>query len=159
MMSNLHEIIPGTAHWPHFVRNRSEQFEARLAMVEIGKSPSLFFAGMEGSRIPVATAHGEGYAEFRDAAQLAAAAPNVCWRFVDNRGAATEAYPDNPNGSPGGIASLTTADGRFTILMPHPERVFRTVQMSWRPRGWDGGGATDDSPWMRMFRNARVAAG
>ena len=159
MMSNLHEIIPGTAHWPHFVRNRSEQFEARLAMVEIGKSPSLFFAGMEGSRIPVATAHGEGYAEFRDAAQLAAAGPNVCWRFVDNRGAATEAYPDNPNGSPGGIASLTTADGRFTILMPHPERVFRTVQMSWRPRGWDGGGATDDSPWMRMFRNARVAAG
>jgi phosphoribosylformylglycinamidine synthase len=159
MMSNLHEIIPGTAHWPHFVRNRSEQFEARFVLVEIQKSPSLFFAGMEGSRIPVATAHGEGYAEFRDAAQLAAAAPNVCWRFVDNRGAVTEAYPYNPNGSPRGIASLTTPDGRFTILMPHPERVFRTVQMSWRPREWDAGDGMDDSPWMRMFRNARIAAG
>jgi phosphoribosylformylglycinamidine synthase len=156
MMSNLHEIIPGSAHWPHFVRNRSEQFEARLALVEIQKSPSLFFSGMEGSRIPVATAHGEGYAEFRDAAQLAAAAPNVCWRFVDNRGAVTEAYPYNPNGSPQGIASLTTPDGRFTILMPHPERVFRTVQMSWRPEAWN---ADDDAPWMRMFRNARKFVG
>jgi phosphoribosylformylglycinamidine synthase len=156
MMSNLHEIIPGSSYWPHFVRNRSEQFEARLVLVEIRKSPSLFFTGMEGSRIPVATAHGEGYAEFRDAAQLAAAAPNVCWRFVDNRGAMTEVYPYNPNGSPQGIASLTTPDGRFTILMPHPERVFRNVQMSWRPESWNAG---DDAPWMRMFRNARKAVG
>ena len=126
-MSNLREIIPGAAHWPHFVRNASEQFEARFVMVEVrADSPSMFFAGMAGSRIPVATAHGEGYAEFRDAAQLAAARPLVALRFVDHRGAATEAYPYNPNGSPQGITGLTTADGRFTILMPHPERVFRT---------------------------------
>jgi phosphoribosylformylglycinamidine synthase len=157
MMSNLHEIIPGTAHWPHFVRNRSEQFEARLTLVEIGKSPSLFFSGMEGSRIPVATAHGEGYAEFSDAQQLAAAEPLVCWRFVDNRGNVTEAYPFNANGSPHGITGLTTLDGRFTIVMPHPERVFRNVQMSWRPRAWMEQG--DASPWLRMFRNARKAIG
>ncbi|MEO8134544.1 MAG: phosphoribosylformylglycinamidine synthase, partial [Betaproteobacteria bacterium] len=156
MMSNLHEIIPGTGHWPHFVRNRSEQFEARLTVVEIGVTPSLFFTGMAGSRIPVATAHGEGFAEFRDAAQRELAQPLASWRFVDNRGAPTEGYPNNPNGSPQGIAGLTTADGRFTILMPHPERVFRTVQMSWRPRAWD---ASEDSPWMRMFRNARKAVG
>ena len=157
MMSNLHEIIPGTGHWPHFVRNRSGQFEARLALVEIGPSPSLFFSGMEGSRIPVATAHGEGYAEFDDARQLAAAEPLVCWRFVHNRGNVTEAYPFNANGSPHGITGLTTADGRFTIVMPHPERVFRNVQMSWRPREWIEEG--DASPWLRMFRNARKAIG
>jgi phosphoribosylformylglycinamidine synthase len=154
MMSNLHEIIPGTAHWPHFVRNRSEQFEARLVLLEIRPSPSLFFAGMEGSRIPVALAHGEGFAEFRDASQLAAAAPLAALRFVDQRGDITERYPFNPNGSPNGIAGLTTADGRFTILMPYPERVFRSVQMSWRPSHWG-----EDSPWMRMFRNARVWLG
>ena len=151
MMSNLHELIPGTAHWPHFVRNRSEQFEARLVLLEVMRSPSLFFRGMEGSRIPVATAHGEGYAEFRDAAQLAAAQPYVALRFVDNAGRATERYPYNANGSPQGITGLSTADGRFTILMPHPERGFRTVQMSWHPAEWG-----EDSPWMRMFRNARV---
>ena len=156
MMSNLHEIIPGSGHWPHFVRNRSEQFEARLALVEIQKSPSLFFAGMEGSRLPVAVAHGEGLAEFRDDAQLVAAQPYVCWRFADNRGNVTEAYPYNPNGSPQGIASLTTADGRFTILMPHPERVFRAVQMSWRPQQWN---EDDASPWLRIFCNARKAVG
>jgi phosphoribosylformylglycinamidine synthase len=117
-------------------------------------TPSLFFAGMAGSRIPVALAHGEGYAEFRDAAQLATAQPLVTLRFVDNRGLATEVYPCNPNGSPAGITGLTTADGRFSILMPHPERVFRTVQMSWHPDEWG-----EDSPWMRMFRNARVALG
>ena len=150
MMSNLHELIPGSEHWPHFVRNRSEQFEARLILLEVQPSPSLFFAGMEGSRIPTALAHGEGYAEFRDAAQRAAAEALVTLRFVDNRGAATERYPYNPNGSPQGITGLTTADGRFSILMPHPERVFRTVQMSWRPGDWG-----EDSPWMRMFRNAR----
>ncbi len=151
MMSNLHELIPETAHWPHFVRNRSEQFEARLVLVEVQRSPSLFFAGMEGSRIPIALAHGEGYAEFRDARQLAAAEPLVSLRFVDNHGGATERYPYNPNGSPRGITGLTTANGRFTILMPHPERVFRTVQMSWHPESWG-----EDSPWMRMFRNARA---
>jgi phosphoribosylformylglycinamidine synthase len=154
MMSNLHELIPGTAHWPHFVRNQSEQFEARLVLLEVQPSPSLFFAGMEGSRIPVALAHGEGYAEFRDARQMAAAEPLVSLRFVDHRGVATERYPYNPNGSPRGITGLTTADGRFTILMPHPERVFRTVQMSWHPEPWG-----EDSPWMRMFRNARAWLG
>src|SRR4029077_7752998 len=131
MMSNLHELIPGSAHWPHFVRNKSEQFEARLTLVEVQRSPSLFFAGMAGSRIPVATAHGEGYAEFRDAAHLASAAPHVAARFVDGHGRATEAYPFNPNGSPAGIAGLASEDGRVTILMPHPERVWRSAQMSW----------------------------
>ncbi len=150
MMSNLREMVPGAAHWPHFVRNASEQFEARFVMLEVRRSPSLFFAGMEGSRIPVATAHGEGYAEFHDAAQAAAAEPLVSLRFVDHRGAPTEAYPYNCNGSPQGITGLTTADGRFTILMPHPERVHRTAQMSWHPDEWG-----DASPWMRMFRNAR----
>ncbi len=154
MMSNLHELIPGTGHWPHFVRNRSEQFEARFVQLEVTGSPSLFFRGMEGSRLPVATAHGEGYAEFRDEAHLAAARPLVALRFVDDAGAPTERYPCNANGSPEGITGLTTADGRFTILMPHPERVFRTVQMSWHPAGWG-----EDSPWMRMFRNARVWLG
>jgi len=150
MMSNLHELIPGAEHWPHFVRNRSEQFEGRLVLVEVQRSSSLFFAGMEGSRIPVPVAHGEGFAEFRDQEQLAAAEPLVALRFVDNRGEATERYPYNPNGSARGITGLTTADGRFTILMPHPERVFRSVQMSWHPDSW-----LEDSPWMRMFRNAR----
>ena len=154
MMSNLREIVPGTAHWPHFVRNASEQFESRLVLVEVQRSPSLFFAGMEGSRIPVATAHGEGYAEFHDNAQLAAAQALVSLRFVDHRGAPTEVYPYNCNGSPQGITGLTTADGRFTILMPHPERVHRAVQMSWHPDGWG-----DASPWMRMFRNARAWLG
>jgi phosphoribosylformylglycinamidine synthase len=150
MMSNLKPIIPGSAHWPHFVRNASEQFEARFVMLEVMPSPSLFFRDMAGSRIPVALAHGEGYAEFRDAAQLAAAQPHVALRFVDHRGNATEAYPYNPSGSPQGITGLTTANGRFTILMPHPERVFRSVQMSWHPDQWG-----ELSPWHRMFANAR----
>jgi phosphoribosylformylglycinamidine synthase len=150
MMSNLRGLISGTEHWPHFVRNRSEQFEARVAMIRVEKTPSLFFADMEGSRLPVAVAHGEGYAEFADKAQLKAAQPFVALRFVDNRGSPTELYPLNPNGSPQGITGLTTADGRFTILMPHPERVFRTVQNSWHPEEWG-----EDGPWMRMFRNAR----
>jgi len=125
-----------------------------LILLEVQPSPSLFFAGMEGSRIPVALAHGEGYAEFCDAGQQAAAEALVTLRFVDNRGAATEQYPYNPNGSPRGITGLTTADGRFSILMPHPERVFRSVQMSWHPDDWG-----EDSPWMRMFRNARCWIG
>ena len=154
MMSNLHEIIPGTTHWPHFVRNRSEQFEARVAMLEVTKSPSLFFHAMEGSRMPIAVAHGEGYAEFTSTEHLAAAQELVALRFVDNRGQPTERYPYNPNGSPQGITGLTTADGRFTILMPHAERVFRTAQNSWHPDFWG-----EDGPWMRMFRNARKWAG
>jgi phosphoribosylformylglycinamidine synthase len=154
MMGNLVELIPGTAHWPHFVRNRSEQFEARLVLGEVQRSPSLFFAGMEGSRIPIPVAHGEGLADFRDRTQLEACEGLVTLRFVDHRGEPTERYPYNPNGSPRGIAGVTTADGRFTILMPHPERTFRTVQMSWHPREW-----AEDSPWMRMFRNARAWIG
>ena len=157
MMSNLHELIPGSGHWPHFVRNRSEQFEARLVLVEVTPSPSVFFSGMAGSRIPIATAHGEGYAEFADAKQLAASQPYVSLRYVDHRGKPTERYPYNPNGSPEGITGLTTPDGRFSILMPHPERVFRAVQLSWHPRQWREGDGV--SPWLRMFRNARVALG
>ncbi|MDQ6923439.1 MAG: phosphoribosylformylglycinamidine synthase [Pseudomonadota bacterium] len=154
MMSNLRQLIPGTSSWPHFVRNRSEQFEARLVMLQVQPSPSFFFAGMDGSCIPVALAHGEGYAEFETDAQLEAAAALTTLSYVDDRNAVTERYPYNPNGSPRGIAGLTTPDGRFSILMPHPERVFRTVQMSWHPEDW-----REDSPWMRMFRNARVWVG
>jgi phosphoribosylformylglycinamidine synthase len=154
MMSNLKEIIPGAERWPHFVRNASEQFEARFVMVDIVASPSLFFDGMAGSRIPVAIAHGDGRAEFESDAALAAARPLVAMRFVDHEGGATERYPYNPSGAPEGITGLTTADGRFTILMPHPERVFRTVQMSWHPDDWAG-----LSPWYRMFANARRSVG
>jgi phosphoribosylformylglycinamidine synthase len=154
MMGNLRAMVPGAAHWPLFVRNASEQFEARLVSVEIVASTSLFLRGMEGSRIPVALAHGEGLAQFDDAAMLEAALPHVAMRYVDSHGDATECYPFNPNGSPRGITGITTADGRFTILMPHPERVWRTAQMSWHPRHWG-----EASPWLRMFRNARVALG
>ena len=156
MMSNLHSIIPGAEHWPHFVRNKSEQFEARFAMVEVLESPSLFFQGMAGSRMPIAVAHGEGFAEFSStsAVERALADKLVSMRFVDHRGNATETYPFNPNGSPQGITGLTTQDGRFSIMMPHPERVFRAVQHSWHPDGWG-----EDGPWMRMFRNARKFVG
>ncbi len=154
MMSNLHELIPGAEAWPHFVRNRSEQFEARFVMLEVQRSPSILFDGMAGSRMPIAVAHGEGYAEFRDEAARSATQALIALRFVDNRGAPTETYPWNPNGSPGGITGLTTPDGRFTIVMPHPERVFRAVQNSWRPEGWG-----EDGPWLRMFRNARKWCG
>jgi phosphoribosylformylglycinamidine synthase len=150
MMSSLRSLIPSAERWPRFVRNRSEQFEARFALLEVQASASLFFDEMAGSRIPVAVAHGEGYAEFASDAARAAARRLVALRFVDNYGRVTETYPANPNGSPRGISGLTTADGRFTILMPHPERVFRTVQNSWHPDGWG-----EDGPWMRMFRNAR----
>ena len=152
MMAALKELIPGAGAWPRFVKNTSEQFEARLSTVEILDSPSLFFAGMAGSRLPVVTAHGEGRALFEQpghASQVVAAG-----RFVDNRGLPSETYPLNPNGSAGGLTAVTTADGRFTALMPHPERVFRTVQLSWHPDGWG-----EDSPWMRLFRNARVFVG
>ena len=152
MMSALKELVPGAAHWPAFVRNRSEQFEARMVMVEITPSPSILFAGMAGSRIPIVTAHGEGRAEFSSQGDLEKAI--VAMRYVNNRGETTEAYPYNPSGSPQGITGLTTADGRFTVVMPHPERVFRSVQMSWAPPGLG-----EDSPWMRIFRNARKWVG
>jgi phosphoribosylformylglycinamidine synthase len=152
MMSNLHELIPGASDWPRFRRNRSEQFEARMVTVEIVESPSLFFRGMAGSRLPVVVAHGEGRAEFASRDARARAIETL--RFVDNRGVPTDVYPLNPNGAEGGVTGVTTVDGRFTILMPHPERVFRSVQMSWHPAGWG-----EDSPWMRMFRNARVWVG
>ena len=156
MMSNLHELIPGTENWPHFVRNESEQFEARFSLVEVLKSPSIFLQGMEGSRIPIAVAHGEGRAEFGAASDARSVldAGLVGLRYVDNYGKATESYPANPNGSPLGVTGLTNSDGRFTIMMPHPERVFRAVQYSTHPAEWG-----EDSPWMRMFRNARVWLG
>jgi len=153
MMSHLAEIIPGAKAWPTFQRNRSEQYEARLAMVEIPESPSLFFAGMAGSRLPVVVSHGEGRAEFSGGDQAAAAA-GTALRFVDNRGRIATTYPANPNGSPGGLAGVTTPDGRFTIMMPHPERIFRNTQMSWHPREWSERFG-DNSPWLTLFRNAR----
>ena len=153
MMSNLHELIPGSEFWPHFVRNRSEQFEARVAMVQVQESNSIFLQGMAGSRMPIAIAHGEGHAEFASEEALLEADLSGCvaMRFVDNHGKVTENYPANPNGSPRGITGLTSRDGRVTIMMPHPERVFRAVQNSWRSDDWN-----EDAPWMRMFRNARV---
>ena len=152
-MAALADLIPGTAGWPKFVRNASEQYEGRLVLVEVLPSPSLFFTGMEGSVIPIVTAHGEGRALFShpDAAQQLLAGGRVAARFVDNRERMTEAYPANPNGSPLGITAITNTDGRVTLIMPHPERVFRSVQMSWHPAEWG-----EDSPWMRMFRNARA---
>lgn len=156
MMSNLHELIPGTEFWPHFVRNRSEQFEARVAMVQVQESQSVFLQGMAGSRLPIAIAHGEGHAEFESEEALLEADLSGCvaMRFVDNNGKVTENYPANPNGSPRGITGLTSRDGRVTIMMPHPERVFRAVQNSWRPDEWE-----EDGGWMRMFRNARIWVG
>jgi phosphoribosylformylglycinamidine synthase len=148
MLAELADIIPGAAAWPRFTTNRSERYEARLAQVEVLDSPSLFFAGMAGSRLPIAVAHGEGYANFAyrgDAKKVIAA-----MRFTDHQGQPTETYPFNPNGSPHGLTAVTTADGRFTALMPHPERVFRNIQMS-----WTSGDPSAVSPWMRIWRNAR----
>jgi phosphoribosylformylglycinamidine synthase len=152
MLSNLKEIIPGAAAWPRFVQNQSERFEARFSLVEIQPTPSIFFDGMAGSRMPIAVSHGEGRAEFSsdDAIDSANESGTVAMRYVDNYGQITETYPANPNGSPDGITALTTTDGRVTIMMPHPERVFRTVANSWHPDEWQ-----EDSPWVRMFRNAR----
>ncbi len=147
-MSNLAAIVPGAQDWPTFHRNRSEQFEARFVMVEIPDSPSIFLKGMAGSKLPIVVSHGEGRAVFAAPADRQKAL--VALRYVDNRGAVATTYPFNPNGSPDGIAGLTTADGRFTIMMPHPERIFRTAQMSWHPQGWG-----EDGPWLTMFRNAR----
>jgi len=154
MLAALAELIPGAGCWPRFRRNRSEQFEGRLALVEIAPTLSPFFAGMAGSRLPIAVAHGEGRAEFRTAADEQAAAALTALRFIDNRGRVATRYPANPNGSPQGIAGLTTDDGRVTIMMPHPERVFRTAQNSWHPAD-----AGEDSGWMRIFRNARIWLG
>jgi phosphoribosylformylglycinamidine synthase len=156
MLSSLRGLIPGAESWPRFVRNRSEQFEARFSQLEILDTPSLFFAGMAGSVLPIAVAHGEGQAEFSDAAGAQAVLDQgiVTARFLDGQGEVAQRYPDNPNGSPLGITGLTTDSGRVTIMMPHPERVFRTVQNSWHPDEWG-----EDGPWMRMFRNARVWVG
>ncbi len=154
MLAALAELIPGAACWPRFRRNRSEQFEGRLSMVEIAETNSLFFTDMAGSQLPIAVAHGEGRAEFASAADEAASRASLVLRFVDNRGEVATRYPANPNGSPQGAAGYASSDGRVTILMPHPERVFRTVQNSWHPAA-----AAEDSGWMRMFRNARVWVG
>lgn len=152
MLANLKELIPGTAHWPRFVRNRSEQYEARLVMVEVQPSPSLFFTDMAGSKLPIVVAHGEGRAHWPSLQEEAAADASglVALRFINNYGYVTEQFPENPNGSFQGVTGLTNNDGRITILMPHPERVFRTVAHSWHPAQWE-----EDSPWMRLFRNAR----
>jgi phosphoribosylformylglycinamidine synthase len=148
MFAELADIIPGAQDWPRFTTNQSERFEARLSMVEVLESPSLFFRGMAGSRLPIAVAHGEGYANFKHRGNAAKAI--AAMRFTDNHGAATEAYPFNPNGSPGGLTAVTTADGRFTAMMPHPERVFRNIQMSWTNQDRDA-----FSPWMQLWENAR----
>ncbi|MES2263476.1 MAG: phosphoribosylformylglycinamidine synthase [Pseudomonadota bacterium] len=152
MMSNLKSIIPGAHAWPKFTTNKSEKFEARFSMVEVLDSPSIFFQGMAGTQSAIAIAHGEGYADFSQTGNIAEV--TAALRFVDNRGLVTEAYPYNPNGSPQGLTAVTTADGRFTVMMPHAERVFRSVQQSWHPESWG-----EDSPWMRMFRNARKFVG
>jgi phosphoribosylformylglycinamidine synthase len=148
MLSHLKDLIPGATHWPRFVRNRSDQFEARVCQVKIERSPSIFFTGMEGSVLPIAVAHGEGCVDGFVPEQFVSA------RFVDHLGQPTERFPLNPNGSEAGITAVTTTDGRATILMPHPERVYRTLQSSWHPRGLG-----EDGPWLRLFRNARVWVG
>jgi phosphoribosylformylglycinamidine synthase len=154
MLSNLHELISGTGHWPHFVRNRSEQFEARFVTVEVQETPSILLQGMQGSRLPIVVAHGEGRAEFANQAHRESASGLVSLQYVENSGEIAERYPANPNGSPLGIAGLSSEDGRVTIMMPHPERVIRSVQNSWHPDGWG-----EDAPWLRLFRNARVWVG
>ena len=156
MMSNLRDLIPGSELWPRFVRNHSDRFEARFSLVEVTQSPSLLLQGMVGSQMPIAVSHGEGRVEVRDAAHLAHLESKglVALRYVDNAGSVTEAYPANPNGSPNGITAVTSETGRVTIMMPHPERVFRTVANSWHPEGWG-----EDGPWMRIFRNARRQLG
>jgi phosphoribosylformylglycinamidine synthase len=153
MLANLQDIVPGSEYWPHFVRNLSEQFEARLSLVEVAESPSILLAGMHGARLPIVTSHGEGRAEFASVDDRTAfiASARVPARYIDNYGKPTEIYPMNPNGSYEGIAGATSTDGRVTMLMPHPERVHRTVQHSWSPEEWG-----EDGPWLRMFRNARV---
>lgn len=156
MMSNLRELVPGSELWPRFVRNHSDRFEARFSLVEVTQSPSLLLQGMVGSQMPIAVSHGEGRVEVRDATHLAQLESKglVALRFVDNFGNVTQTYPANPNGSPNGITAVTNESGRVTLMMPHPERVFRTVSNSWHPENWG-----EDSPWMRIFRNARKQLG
>ena len=154
MLSNLKSLIPGTEHWPHFVTNQSARFEARVAMVEVMESKSVLLDGMAGSRMPIAVSHGEGQAEFAHDNALSQVGAQVAMRYVDNYGKPTMQYPANPNGSPQGITGLTSVDGRSTIMMPHPERVFRAVANSWRPDEWQ-----EDGAWMRIFRNARKFVG
>jgi len=153
MMSNLHSLIPGSDHWPRFVQNKSERFEARFVSVQIERSPSIFFRGMEGSVLPIVVSHGEGFTEFKDAAAATCchASGLVSARYVDNFHQPTEHYPLNPNGSPFGMTALTTTTGRVMIMMPHPERSHRTVNLSWHPTDW----TSDESPWMQLFHNAR----
>jgi phosphoribosylformylglycinamidine synthase len=152
MISSLKELIPGAAHWPRFVRNRCEQFEARLALVRVESSPSVLLSDMAGSHLPIAVAHGEGRAQFVDAPAGAAceASGTVALRYIENNLVVADRYPANPNGSPNGITGLTSEDGRATIMMPHPERVYRTIQHSWAPAQWG-----EDGGWLRLFRNAR----
>jgi phosphoribosylformylglycinamidine synthase len=148
MFAELADIIPGAQAWPRFTTNQSERFEARLSMVEVLDSPSIFLQALAGARLPIAVSHGEGYANFSrrgNASEVVRA-----MRFIDNLGVPTEAYPFNPNGSPGGLTAVTTADGRFTAMMPHPERVFRNLQMS-----WTNGDLGAHSPWMQIWHNAR----
>jgi phosphoribosylformylglycinamidine synthase len=152
MLSNLYNLIPGAEHWPRFMRNTSEQFEARLSLVKVEKSASILLQGMEGSIMPIAVAHGEGRVVWRDAAHATLA--QAAMRFVDATGRATETYPLNPNGSSDGLTSFTSVDGRATIMMPHPERVFRRDQFSWHPDDWP-----EQGPWMRLFENARCWVG
>ena len=152
MMAQLRDIIPGAQHWPTFQRNTSEQYEARLALLEVTQSPSVVLRGMAGSRIPVAVAHGEGRAVFAN--NLDQSAVDIGLRYVTGDGHIAESYPANPNGSPGAIAGVTSRDGRATILMPHAERTLRSANFSWAPSDWP-----DESPWLRMFRNARVWLG
>ncbi|CAA0322181.1 phosphoribosylformyl-glycineamide synthetase [Alteromonas infernus] len=154
MLSNLKSLIPGTEHWPHFVTNKSARFEARVAMVEVMESKSVLLDGMAGSRMPIAVSHGEGQAEFANENALSQVGEQVAMRYVDNYGKPTMQYPANPNGSPQGITGLTSVDGRSTIMMPHPERVFRAVANSWCPDDWQ-----EDGAWMRIFRNARKFVG
>jgi phosphoribosylformylglycinamidine synthase len=150
MLAQLHDLIPGTRQWPLFGRNQSEQFEARLVMVEVTDSPSIFLKDMAGSRLPIVVSHGEGRVQLNEATE--AIEPQlVALRYVDNMGQVTEAYPSNPNGSQLGITGMTTSDGRVTIMMPHPERLFLSHQYSWLPDDW----SHEEGPWMQMFWNAR----
>jgi phosphoribosylformylglycinamidine synthase len=153
MLSNLKSLIPGADLWPRFVRNLSEQFEARFSLVRVEDSQSVFLRGMTGSYMPIAVSHGEGRAEFADTSALTQLQQSgqVAMRFLENNLEIASHYPANPNGSPDGITGVTSADGRATLMMPHPERVFRTVQNSWHPQEWG-----EDSGWMRIFRNARI---
>jgi phosphoribosylformylglycinamidine synthase len=152
MFAELAAIIPGAQHWPRFNTNLSQRYEARLSLVEVLPSPSLFLQHMAGSRLPIAVAHGEGFANFSQRGNPAQAI--AAMRYVDNHGQPTENYPYNPNGSPGGLTAVTTPDGRFTAMMPHPERVFRNAQFSWTPLNKNA-----PSPWMQIWRNARKWVG